>query len=162
MPSVRIEVALQGNIEFAFFCACAVIGEIEALIEKRIDIRRPVLAGAFARMQQHVLDDGVGALAVLHDLFEIVLQHAGQFVDFFPDLAVHRDRLEHVIQFIGQFRRQRREIIDEIERVLDLVRDARGELAERGELFGLDQAVLRGAQIVEGLRSDRRCVGAIH
>ena len=29
-----------------------------------------------------------GALAVLHDLFEIVLQHAGQFVDFFADLAV--------------------------------------------------------------------------
>ena len=103
-------------------------------------------------MQQHVLDDGVGALAVLHDLFEIVLQHAGQFVDFSADLAVHRDRLEHVIQFVGQFRRQRREIIDEVERVLDLVRDAGGELAERGELLGLHQAILRGAKVVEGLR----------
>ena len=63
------------------------IGEIEALIEKRIDIRRPVLAGTLARMQQHVLDDGVGALAVLDDLFEVVLQQARQFVDFFPDLT---------------------------------------------------------------------------
>ena len=104
-------------------------------------------------MQQHVLDDGVGALAVLDDLFEIVLQQAGQFVDFFPDLAVHRDRLEHVVQLVGQFCRQRREIVDEIERVLDLVRDAGGELAERGEFFGLDQAILRGAEVVEGCDS---------
>ena len=35
----------------------------------------PVLAGTLARMQQHVLDDGIGALAVLHDLVEIALQH---------------------------------------------------------------------------------------
>ena len=42
----------------------------------RVDIGGPVLARSFARMQQHVLDDGVGALAVLHDLFEIALQHA--------------------------------------------------------------------------------------
>jgi hypothetical protein len=30
-----------------------------------------MLAGTFARMQQHVLDDGIGALAVLDNLFEI-------------------------------------------------------------------------------------------
>ena len=32
-------------------------------------------------MQQHVLDDGVGALAVLHDLVEIALQHIGNLAD---------------------------------------------------------------------------------
>jgi hypothetical protein len=109
-----------------------VIGEIETLIQERIDIRGPVLAGAFARMQQHVLDDGVGALAVLDDFFEIVFQHGRQFVDFRPDLVAERGGLEHVIQFIGQFSRKRREIIDEIERVLDFMRNAGGELAERG------------------------------
>ena len=60
-----------------------------------------------------------------------------------------RDRLEHVVQLVGQFRRQRREIIDEIERVLDLVCDAGGELAERSQLLGLDQAILRGAEVIE-------------
>ena len=35
------------------------------------------------------------------------------------------------------------------------MRDAGGELAERGEFFGLHQAVLRGAEIVEGLRQVR-------
>jgi len=46
--------------------------------------------------------------------------------------AVERDWFEHVTQLIGQFRRERGEIIHEIQRVLDLVRDACGELAERG------------------------------
>ena len=32
------------------------------------------------------------------------------------------------------------------------MRDAGGELAERGEFFGLHQAILRGAQFVERLR----------
>jgi hypothetical protein len=39
-----------------------VIGEIEALLDHSVDIDR--LAGAFARVQQHVLDNCIGALAV--------------------------------------------------------------------------------------------------
>ena len=35
-------------------------------------------------MQQHVLDDRVGALAVLHDLVEIALQHIGNLADLCP------------------------------------------------------------------------------
>ena len=44
---------------------------------------------------------------------------------------------------------KRRKIVHEVEWVLDLVRDAGGQLAERGEFLGLDEAVLRGAQVVE-------------
>ena len=40
------------------------IGEIEALLDHSVDIDRPALAGAFARVQQHVLDNCIGALAV--------------------------------------------------------------------------------------------------
>ena len=47
-------------------------------------------------------------------------------------------------QFVDQFDRDTREIVDEIERVLDLVGDTGGQLTERGQLLGLDQAVLRG------------------
>ena len=85
----RIKTALHRNIEVWLFSSCAMISQIQALIDDRVDVGETVLAGTLARMQQHVLDDGVGALAMLHDLFEIVLQHAGQFVDFFADLAVH-------------------------------------------------------------------------
>ena len=56
-----------------------VIGKVEALLDDGIDIDRSVFAGAFARVQQHVLDDGIGTLAVLHDLVEIAVQRICQF-----------------------------------------------------------------------------------
>ena len=63
---------------------------------------------------------------------------------------------QRLAQFVDEFDRDRREIVDEIERVLDLVRDAGGQLAERGELLGLHQAVLRGAQVFQRLRQFAR------
>ena len=64
--------------------------------------------------------------------------------------------LHGVLQLVDQLAGDGREIVDEIERVLDLVRDAGGELAERGELLRLHQAVLRGAQILQRLRQFAR------
>ena len=55
-------------------------------------------------------------------------------------------------QFVDELNRYRREIVDEIERVLDLVRDASGQLTERGELLRLDQAVLGSPQVLQRLR----------
>ena len=158
LASVRIKGPLQGDIEALFLGPRSVIGEIEAFLDQGVDIDRPVLAGAFARMQQHVLDDRVGALAVLHHLFEIALQHVGQLVEFLS-YACRRQAatgLSSIAQFIDQFGRERREIVDEIERVLDLVRDAGGELAERGELLGLDKAILCGAQFFQRHRQFAR------
>ena len=54
-------------------------------------------------------------------------------------------------QFVDELDRDDREIVDEIERVLDLVSDAGGQLAERGELLRLHQAILRGAQVFKRL-----------
>ena len=79
-----IEVALERDVEAGFFRPRAVIGEIEAFLDDRVDIGGPMFARALARMQQHVLDDRIGALAVLHHLFEIALQHMREFVDLLP------------------------------------------------------------------------------
>jgi hypothetical protein len=49
-----------------------VIGEIETLLDEGVGIDGPMLTRAFARVQQHVLHDGVSTLAVLNDLVEIV------------------------------------------------------------------------------------------
>ena len=100
-------------------------------------------------MQQHVLDDGIGTLAVLHDLVEIALQRIRQFVISARSLLSRCAPLSACLQLINEFDRNTREIVDEIERVLDLVRDTGGELTERGELLCLDEAVLRGAQILQ-------------
>ena len=61
-------------------------------------------------------------------------------------------RCKRLLQLVEQLGGERREVVDEIERVLDLVGDAGGQLAQRGELLGLHQAVLRGLQILQRLR----------
>src|SRR6185437_14982620 len=52
----------------------------------------------------------------------------------------------------NQFRRNRRKIVDEIQRIFDLVGDARSQLTKRREFFRLHQPVLGGPQIFERLR----------
>jgi hypothetical protein len=77
----RVKGPFQGDSKALLLGPCPVIGEVEALIDQGIDIDRPVLSRALSGMQQHVLDDCVGALAVLHDLVEIALQRVGDLAD---------------------------------------------------------------------------------
>jgi hypothetical protein len=93
-------------------------------------------------MQQHVLDDGVGPLAVLNDLAETVAQCIGQFCDFGSRLVVGRHPPERLLQIVDQLDRNAREVVNEVERVLDLMGDTRSQLAKRCELLGLDQTIL--------------------
>ena len=64
-------------------------------------------------------------------------------------LLVEASGLKRLLQFADEFDGERREIVDEIERVLDFVGDPGGQLAERGELLGLDQPVLRRPQFLQ-------------
>ena len=77
----------------------------------RVDVGRPMLAGPLARMQQHVLDDGVGALAMLHDFLEIALQHPRQFGDFGPQLVVDSARFSTSLQFVDQLGRKAEKLL---------------------------------------------------
>ena len=77
----RVKGPLQGDCEALLLGSRSVIGEIEALIDQGVDIDRTVLSGPLTGVQQHVLDDGVGALAMLHDLVEIALQRIGDLAD---------------------------------------------------------------------------------
>ena len=56
--------------------------EIKAFLNEPIDINHPMLTRAFARVLQHILDDGIRASAMMHDFIEIALQRVGQFIDF--------------------------------------------------------------------------------
>jgi hypothetical protein len=53
-----------------------VISKVQAFIDYRIDVSSTMLAGTFAGMLQHVFHDGVGALAMLHDLLKVVFQQS--------------------------------------------------------------------------------------
>src|SRR5215510_15981725 len=103
------------------------VGKVQTLLDDGIDIDEPVFTGAFARVQQHVLDDGICTFAMLYDPVEIALQRIRNLTDLHSQLAIEVGTSKRLPQFINQFDRNAREIIDEIERVLDLVRDTGGE-----------------------------------
>ena len=90
------------------------------------------------------------AFAVLHHLAEIVLQKRRQFINFFTEFIGERGLFQHFIEFVGELDGKCREIIDKIERVLDLVRDAGGELPQRRHL-------LRPSDTPASSRSGRIC-----
>jgi hypothetical protein len=83
-------------------------------------------------MLQHALDDAVGAPAVLGDFCEIAGQHRDDFIDIGEFVAVERRqcRRRGLLQFVEQFDREAGEVVDEVERVLDLVSNAGGQLAQ--------------------------------
>ena len=97
-----IERLLQRYIEPLLVGPRPVPGEIEAFLNESINIDRPVLSGALTRMQQHVLDDRIGTLAVLYDLVEIAPQRVGQLFNLAARFMVDRYTVQGVLQFIDQ------------------------------------------------------------
>ena len=67
-PAAGSNDLFQSDVKALLLGPRPVIGKIEALLDESIDIDRSVFTRAFARVQQHVLDDGIGALAVLTTL----------------------------------------------------------------------------------------------
>ena len=105
-------------------------------------------------MFQHRLHDAVGTFAVLGDLLQVAGQQCRDVVDLRALIcrSARLRRRDRFLQFPQQIDGQFREVVDEVERVLDLVRDAGGELAERGHLLRLDQIGLGGFQFADSAR----------
>ena len=125
------------------------IGEVEALLEQRVDVGGPCSPEPSRECSSMFLTMESARLPCCTTFSRLPFSSLRQLADFLAHLPIERAGSSISSSSSIKLGRKRREIIDEIERVLDLVRDAGGELAERGELLGLDQAVLRGAQIVE-------------
>ena len=90
---------------------------------------------------------------MLGDFFEVAGQHVDRLVDLGARVVVEglQGRGRDLLQFLQQLDRQCGKIVDEVERVLDLVRDAGGQLAERRHFLRLHQAGLRCFQVGERL-----------
>src|SRR5215470_15610841 len=48
--------------------------KIEAFLNESVDINHPMLTRAFARVLQHIFDNGIRTSAMMHDLVEVVPQ----------------------------------------------------------------------------------------
>ena len=149
MTGGRIKGPLYIDLEALFLCTSAMIRKIEAVLDEGVDIDQPMFARPLARMQQHVLDNRIGPPAVLYDFVEIIAQRIRQFCYFLARILVDLHSAQRFPQLIDQFGGDTGEVVDEIERVLDLVGDPGGQLAERSQLLRLDKAILRGAQVLQ-------------
>ena len=78
----------EGDLKALLLGSRPVPGKIEAFLNESIDIDRPMLTRAFARMLKHILDDGICPLAMLHNLVEISLQRVGDLTDLRAQLVV--------------------------------------------------------------------------
>ena len=57
LPGLRVEMLLERDVEAGFLGPSAVVGEVQALLDERVDAGKAPLAGALARVEEHVLDD---------------------------------------------------------------------------------------------------------
>jgi hypothetical protein len=132
----RIEVEIQADLEIRVEGAHPVVRQIDGVAQERVDVGRLpllLLARGAPRVQQHAADDAVGPDAVLLDLRQVELQLIENVGHVAGDLRIERGALELEVlpQLAGQLAGEIGEVVDEVERVLDLVRDACGQRAER-------------------------------
>ncbi len=137
-----IEIALQRDVEAFVSRAGAVERQVQRLLDQRVEVGDTALAGAAARMQQHAGHDAVGAPPVLGDLRQIGGQGRDQLV------LLGAGRSDRVPQLLQQLAREFGKVVHKVERVLDLVGDAGGELAQGRHLLGMDQIGLRLFQLL--------------
>jgi len=141
---VPVEVAFHRDVEALILGAGAMIGEVERLFDERVDVGRLPITAAAARMRQHAFDDPVGAAPVLGDFAEVPGEHLDDFIDLGVRFLIERGHgwLRRLLQLVQQLDREVGEIIDEVERVLDLVSDAGRELAKGRHLLRMQEAGL--------------------
>ena len=104
------------------------IGEIEALIDQGVDIDRPVLSRALRECSSMFLTIASARLPCCTTLSRLPCSVSSVSVISARILSSSVRAAEGFPQFVDQLDRDRREIVDEVERVLDLVRDASGQL----------------------------------
>ena len=157
------------DLEVLVVRARAVVGEPGVLLDVAVEVHAGAVARAAAAVEQHRLDDAVGARAVLDDEGGVALEVGEEVLD----LGQHLGRravagvAEVGLEVLGELDREPGEVVDEVERVLDLVRDAGGELPQRGQLFRLHELVLRLAELGQRrlqplVRGGELLVGRLH
>jgi len=85
-----VEVAFHRDVEALVLGAGAVIGEVEGLIDQRVEINLLPITATPARVLQHALDDAVRPPSVLGDLVEIARQHRDRVIDLGAGAVLQR------------------------------------------------------------------------
>ena len=90
---------------------------------------------------------------MLHHLPKIVLQQPRQFAGIFAGLVIKQGRRQHLAEFVDQFDGNSREIVDEVERILDLMNVERRAADHLQHVGGRGLLLQRFSEVI-GLRPD--------
>src|SRR3954471_11117694 len=88
LADLRIKVLIEGDVEARLLGSSAVIGEVQALLDRGIEVDAAALSGALARVEKHVFDDGVRAPAMLDDSAEVAFEHPRDLLDLGPERPI--------------------------------------------------------------------------
>ena len=125
------------------------VGEPDVLVDQPIDVGLLPAGGAPSHLQ-HVGDDPVGALAVVLDQLQVAAQVLEDLADLPPLIFVQAAvlvLLHDLLDLLEKLRGHLGEVLDEVERVLDLVGDPGRQLAQRRELLAHHDLVLGLLQV---------------
>ena len=127
------------------------VGQSSALVEQAVDVGRLPLPRTSSH-RQHVVNHPIGAVPVLANTLEVAGQISRNLLEQLPVVLAQLVLVvgEDLPQFLQQLLGDLREILDEVEWILDLVGYAGGELAEFRQLVAHDDLILSLAQIVHG------------
>ena len=105
------------------------VSELYILRENGIKIRHLAFIRVATRVHQHVANDIVGPLAVFTYLRDTLLQVLKDFLNIFRFAGRNSFALfrEGCPKFVNQPHRDFREVSHKVQRVLDLMRDARSQ-----------------------------------
>ena len=97
------------------------------------------------------MNDPVGPFAVLVDAAQIVGEILHQLRDQLTVVRAHflAFFLQDFLEFLQKLLRRLREVLDEVQGILDLMGDARGEFTKCRQLFAHDDLVLSFPQVCE-------------
>ena len=94
---------MQRDIEPRFFGPRAVIGEIEALIEKRVDVGGRCSPEPSRECSSMFLTMESARLPCWTTFSRLDFQHLRQFADVTAHLLIERGRSQGLVQFVDQF-----------------------------------------------------------
>ena len=124
------------------------ITQSHIFIGQGINIRWFFLAGTGPGMLKHSFYDRIGAFTVMIDFLFIIQNIVA--ANFIFSYRVSRDSLFYVppFEFFDEFDIHGGKIIYKIQRILDLMRNARGQFTQRGHFLPLNKLCLCGLKFI--------------
>ena len=151
--NLLVEIDAQGCIEVRVLRPHGMVGQFHVLFQQRVEIDLSPVSRPGTGVLQHAAHDAVGSGAVLPDLVQIDLEVVENLLDLLcqVEFLIVLRLVDDFANLVNQLRGNLREVLDEVQGVLDLVSDPSGKLAQGRQLLLGNDLLLGPLQLLQGL-----------